>query len=193
MARKIIPIDRYAGGLSDADKEGLTASFLRAERCDYRTDPGKLLILPRTTKDSGTMVTDLILDRGRVGTSHYFYGDTGNIYKRTSSSVWTNERTVANSHGNGMAYFKEDQFLYYTNDIAIGRYGQIDATSPTWSDDFLGAQGGIPLNTNSLTLNGSSQYATAADSASLSIISDLTLEGWFRPHALPAAATEMAL
>src|SRR3990167_1471503 len=193
MARQIIQIKRYAGGIADSEKEGLTSSFLWARSCDYRTDLGKLTILPRTTKNSGTVVTGLILDGDRVGTDHYFYDDVGAIYKKTSADVWTKDRTVADSHGNGMAYFGEDDFLYYTNDVAIGRYGQIAGT-PTWADDFLGAQGGIPLNTASLDLeSGSSQYATAADSASLSIISDITIEGNFKPESLPAAGAEVTL
>src|SRR3990170_2884133 len=193
MARQIIQIKRYAGGIADSEKEGLTSSFLWARSCDYRTDLGKLTILPRTTKNSGTVVTGLILDGDRVGTDHYFYDDVGAIYKKTSADVWTKDRTVADSHGNGMAYFGEDDFLYYTNDVAIGRYGQIAGT-PTWADDFLGAQGGIPLNTASLDLeSGSSQYATAADSASLSITGDITLETWRKPETLPTAGNEMVL
>ena len=119
MARQIIQVKRYAGGIADSEKEGLTSSFLWARSCDFRTDPGKLTILPRTTKSSGSIVVDLILDGDRVGTDHYFYGDIGSIYKKTSADVWTNERTVANSSGNGMAYFGEDDFLYYTNDLLL--------------------------------------------------------------------------
>ena len=49
--------------------------------------------------------------------------------------------------------------------------GTMDLSVKIFADDFLGAQGGIPLNTHSLDLEaGSSQYATMADSASLSII-----------------------
>lgn len=192
MARQIIPINRFSG-ISDSEKEGLTSSFLWAQNCDYRTDPSKLTILPRTTKNSGSIVTGLILDGDRVGTNHYFYDDVGNIYKKTSGDVWTNEHTVSNSHGNGMVYFKEDDYLYYTNDIAIGRYGRISGT-PAWSDDFLGAQGGIPLNLASMNLvAASSMYATAADSVSLSITGDITLEGYFKPASLPTAGSSMTL
>src|SRR5512139_3633337 len=98
MSRQIIPISRFQG-LSDSEKEGLTSQFLFARSVDYRTDPSKLTLLPRTEKDSGTVVTDLILDGDRVGTGHYFYGDAGHVYKKTSGGVWTDERTVADSHG----------------------------------------------------------------------------------------------
>src|SRR3990167_9236231 len=132
MSRVIVPTSRFAGGLSYGEKEGLRSSFLWARSVDYRTDPSKLTLLPRTTKNSGSIVVDLILDGCRVGTDHYFYGNAGHVYKKTSGDIWTDERTVADSHGNGMAYFGEDDFLYYTSDTVIGRYGRISGT-PTWS------------------------------------------------------------
>ena len=79
------------------------------------------------------------------------------------------ERTIVDSSGNGMAYFGEDSYLYYTSDKVIGRYGPFGGTK-TFADDFLGAEGGVPLNTASIDFeSSSSMYATAADSASLSI------------------------
>lgn len=192
MAREIIPVSSFQG-ISTSEKEGILGAYLFGQSIDHRTDRTKLTILPRTAKVSGTVVTDLILDAARKGTDTYFYGNTGNIYKRTSAEVWTNEHTAGASTGNGIDYFGEDDFLYYTSDKVIGRYGPIGGT-PTWADDFLGAQGGVPLNTASLDLeSGSSQYATAADSASLSITSDITIEGYFKIESLPAAAAQMIL
>jgi hypothetical protein len=192
MARQIIPIDRFSG-LSDGDKEGLQSSFLWARSVDYRSDPRKLMLLPKTMKASGTVVTDLIVAGDRQDTDNYFYGDTGNIYKVTASDVWTNEHTVGNSQGNGMKYYGEDRYLYYTNDIAIGRYGPFGGTK-AFADNFMGAEGGIPQNTHSLNLTAtSSMYATAADSASLSLTSDLTLEIEAKLKTLPAVGGSMVL
>jgi len=71
-----------------------------------------------------------------------------------------------NSNDFGLSFFAEDQYVYYTGDKVIGRYGPLTSTTPQFSDDFLGAQGGVRLNTYSLTLNGSTQYGSATDSAS---------------------------
>lgn len=193
MARQIISSSRFQG-IAYGAKEGLKSSFKWAQSMDFRTDPGKLLILPRTAKVSGTVVTDLILDGDQYDeTDSYFYGDAGNIYKRTSSEVWTNLHTASDSHANGMKYYGEDKYLYYTSDTVIGRYGPFGGTK-TFADDFLGAQGGIPLNTHSLDLEAdSSMYATAADHASLSITGDITIEGYFKMESLPAAAAQMVL
>src|SRR3990167_8599539 len=186
MSRVIVPTSRFAGGLSYGEKEGLRSSFLWARSVDFRTDPSKLTILPRTTKNSGSTVVDLIMDADRQSTDLYSYGDAGHIYLKNSSDTWSDLRTVPDSHGNGIEYFGEDLYLYYASDTVIGRYGPFGGTK-TFTDDFLGSFGGVPLNTHSLVLNGTTQYATAADSASLSITGDITIEGYFKIDDLPAA------
>lgn len=193
MARQIISSSRFSGGLSYGEKEGLNSSFLWAKSMDYRSDPGTLKILPKTAKVSGTVVKDLIMDGDRQSTDAYFYGDAGHIYKRDTSEVWTDLTTVPDSHGNGMKYFGEDLYLYYTSDTVIGRYGPFGGTK-TFAHDFLGAQGGVPLNTHSLDMEAtSSMYATAADDATLSITGDITLEGCFKIESLPAVGAQMVL
>ena len=196
MKAKSLPISftRIISGISDYDKESiLPDSVAFARQIDFRTNPRRWTLLPKTRKESGSVVTDLPLWGDRILTDTYLYGDTGNIYKRTSGGTVTLERSVSGSHGNGMKFFSEDQFLYYTTDKAIGRYGRIGST-PVYVDDFLGAQGGIPTNTASLNLEAASeQYATAADSASLSQTGDITLEINAKPESLPDAGSEMVL
>jgi len=191
MAVKFLEVKRFAG-ISDSEKEGLTSQYLWARSVDYRSDPTKLTILPRTTKSSGSVVVDLPMVGERYSTDMYAYGNAGHIYKKTSADVWSDLRTVASSSGNGLRYFGEDGYLYYPSDKVIGRYGPMSGT-PNFADDFLGAEGGVPLNTHSLSLNGTTQYATAADSASLSITDDITLEGYFKLTSLPAVNTSQAL
>ena len=131
------------------------------------------------------------MDGDRQGTDTYLYGDAGGIYQRTSAESWSKLRTASSSTGNGMKYFGEDSYLYYTSDKAIGRYGPFGGTK-TFVDDFLGAEGGVPLNTHVLDLeSGSSQYATAADSASLSITGDLTMESYVKFESLPTVGNSM--
>ena len=192
MARTLIQQKRFQG-ISYADKEGGRSSFLFARSMDYRSNPGTLKILPKTLKVSGSVVADLIMDGDRQSTDAYFYGDAGNIYKRTSGEVWTNEHTTSSSQGNGIKYFGEDSFLYYTGDTVIGRYGPFGGTK-TWVDDFLGSEGGVPLNTACLDLESdSSHYATAPDHSSLSITGDITIEICVKMESLPAAAAQMVL
>src|SRR3990167_7844809 len=105
MARIFLPQSRFAGGLSYSEKEGVKSSFLWGRSIDHRSDPTKIKILPKTTKVSGSTVTDLIMDGDRQGTDTYLYGDAGNIYKRTSAESWSKLRTASSSTGNGMKYF----------------------------------------------------------------------------------------
>jgi len=155
---------------------------------DYRTDPTKLTINPAALKVSGNTATDLIMDGDRQGTDTYLYGDTGNIYLRDTNESWSVLGTAANSQGNGMRYFGEDSYLYYTSNTVIGRYGPFGGTK-SFVDDFLGSEGGVPLNTHSLTLDGTADYATAADSASLSITGNISLESYVKFASLPASGS----
>jgi len=199
MSKSVFSQKRWAGGLSDYLKENASGevpnSFYYGRAINYRDDPQSITLLPGAVKESGSVITDLIKwgDVIPSDLSSYYYGDTGNLYKRTTAGSWSLLRSVANAHGNGLSYFAGDDYLYYTTDSALGRYGPI-AGIPTVSDNFLQAQGGVPLNTNSLLLaSASSMYATASDSASLSVTGSITLETFFKANTLPTAGNSMAL
>lgn len=190
---KHIQLDRFSGGLSYSSKEGLQSSYLWGQSINYREDPTKLTILPRTTKESGSVYNDLPMAAARQSTDTYIYGNAGGIYKRTTAGSHSLLRTVAGSHGNGMEFFGEDNFLYYTTDIALGRYGQFGGT-PTFVDNFLEAEGGVPLNTHVLDLElSSSQYGSRADTASLSITGDISIETYAKIESLPAVGSTMTM
>src|SRR3990167_4749315 len=124
MAKNYVSFTRIVSGIADYSKESVFAdavSFIRA--IDYRTDPRRWTLLPKAQKESGTTVVDLPLWGERVGDNTYVYGDTGSIYKRTLAGVVTLEHTVSNSSGNGLRYYGEDDYLYFTSDKALGRYG----------------------------------------------------------------------
>lgn len=188
---------RFVGGISDFERESLVPdAYAFGRSIDVRSDPQNLGILPRTLKESGSTIVDLPkwADTLPTNLDTYIYGDKGNLYKRTSTPMYSNLRTVPNSHGNGLVYFAGDDYLYYTSDSTIGRYGPLASSSPQFSDDFLGAQGGVPLNTNSLDLESTlSQYADRADTASLSIAGDLAIDVQIKPESLPTVGNTMTL
>ncbi len=170
-------------------------NFWYSENLNIRSDPFALTLNPATIKESGGTVVDFVkwMDVTPAALTVYAIGDTGNIYSRTLAGSWNNLHQSAGSHGNGLQYFYGDDYVYYPNDSSIGRYGPLSGT-PTFSDDFLTAQGGVPQNTASLALiSASSQYATAADSASLSITGNLTLEAYFYLNSLPTVGNSMSL
>lgn len=201
MKSSSVPIEqkRFAGGISDSLKETangqIADSFFFSRALNYRDDPQSLTLLPGALKESGSVVIDLLKwgDINPVDLTTYYYGDAGTIYSRTPSATWTNLSTVPQSHGNGLAYFAGDDNLYFTSDSTIGKYGPLSG-SPQFVNDFLGAEGGVPLNTASVVLvSASQQYAHAADSATLSITGDITLETFFKANSLPAVGSSMTL
>ena len=187
----------WFAGISNFLKEPqqFPISYWYSQCIDTRTDPYALTLLPATQKESGGQVTDLLkfADITPASLTTYLVGDTGNFYSRTPAGSWSLIAQMAASHGNGLGYFFGDDYVYTAGDSTLGRYGPV-ASSPTFSSDFLTAQGGVPQNTYSLALvAASSQSADAADSASLSVTGDLTLEAYFYLNSLPAVGASMAL
>lgn len=196
MSKVLKAWQNFGGGISDTAHTSPTPnSYYFGRSIDVRTEPRHVGVLPRTVKESGSVVTDLVKwgDIYNSTLDVYLYGNAGNIYKRTSSRVYSNLRTVANSHGNGMALNLEDNSLYYTTDTTVGRYGPLTGT-PTFADDYFGSQGGVPLNTNSLDLEAtSSQYASRADTASSSITGNLSISAQIWPESLPTVGNSMVI
>lgn len=190
MSVKVTGWDQFNGGLSDFDADSsVPNAYYFGQSVDVRTNPRQFTLLPRTIKESGSVITDLPkwLETYDPTLISYIYGNTGNLYSRTLAGSYTFLRQVANSHGNGEVYSAEDGYLYYASDKVIGRSGPLSSASPTFVDDYFGSQGGVPLNTNSLQLiAASSQSADAADSGTLSITGDLSLSEQINPATLPA-------
>jgi hypothetical protein len=196
MAKQLKTSSRFVGGISDFDREGAPDSHAFSRAVDFRNNPTNLTLLPVAIKESGSVVTDLPKwgELYLTDLTSYIYGNTGNLYSRTLAGSYSFLRQIGTSHGNGLVYSQEDDFLWYANDKGIGRYGPLASTTPTFVDDFFGSQGGVPLNTNSLTLvAASSQYADRADTASLSITSDLSISAQINPTTLPAVGASQVL
>lgn len=174
------------GGISDTKKSGPPDSAAFLLNMDVRTDPSQATVDPAPTRVGGGVITDLIMWWDLACDNLYGYGNTGNIYKKTSADVWSLDHIAPDSQGNGLVYFPEDGYLYYARNTSIGR--QIDArTGGTYYDSFIESEGGAPTNTQSITfVRASSQYASIADNAALSITNDITMEAYLKLSSLPA-------
>jgi hypothetical protein len=185
--------DRFIGGISDFDHESMIPDAVYWERCiDFRTNPKHAYILPATIKKSGTIVTDLPKFGDIVGTTVYFVDASGSFYSRDGTTgAYAKLNTAPSSHGNGLSYYPDDDAIYYANDSTIGRYGKL-SSSPTFNNDYFTSTGGVPQNTYSLSaVAASSQYAYRADTASLSITGDLSIECNVKPTTLPTTGNQM--
>lgn len=180
-------ITSWVGGIADSEKEGQQGSFAFGAGIDFRSDSKKISVNPRAQKDSGNIVTDLVMWGERVCSATYFIGNTGKIYRRgNTTGTWSHVHTAADSVGNGLGYFGEDDNLYYAQNTTLGRYTQACDELGEWIDGFLEAQGGEPTNTRSLDFErSSSEYAYKADTAALSMTGDMSLETYIKPESLP--------
>jgi hypothetical protein len=198
----------FFDGISDFPKTGGTAtsqygfptepaSYRFGQSIDHRTDIRSVKLQPRTLKESGSVVQALPkwgITPPVSCNNTYIYDEGGNFYQRTEAGAYSLLRTIADSHGNGVQWWGEDNFLYYTSDSLVGRYGPICSTNPTFTDNFFGSQGGTRTNTNSLELlSASSQYGSRASSGSLQVAGDLTISAQIFPYTLPTAGNTMTI
>jgi hypothetical protein len=190
MAKRTREYSAFFEGIADFSKTGGPAAYQKGRSVDHRTDTRSVQLLPRTLKESGTVVTDLIkwsVTPSSTCNSTFMYGEDGNFYQRDSNASYSVLRTIANSHGNGLGWFGEDNFIYYTSDSLIGRYGPVCSSTATFNDNFFGSQGGNRTNTNSLELlSASTQYASRASTSSLQVAGNLSIAAKIYPYTLPA-------
>ena len=145
MAKNILTQKYFNGCIADSEKEGQRGAFFFSQNLDIFSEATSITLLPKTAKDSGTTVVDLvkwIVSGTPHDTKTYFYGDGGRIYQRTSAGVWSVLGTVASSDGQGLEV--HDDYLYYTQRSQIGRYGALSGT-PTFTDNW---QTGLNSTTN---------------------------------------------
>jgi hypothetical protein len=138
--------------------------FYFGQNLNILNDPGQATIQPATAKESGTTITALpkwIVSGAPYDTNTYIYDAAGNIYKRTSGGVYSLLRAVSNSVGQGMEVYND--YLYYTQNTQIGRYGPL-SSSPTFTDAWqtgltdTSAQGFGPPQTKIRALASLDEY-----------------------------------
>lgn len=125
----------------------------------------------------------------------YVLGNQGNFYKRYSNATWVQLGQVPNSHGNGMAYYGEDDYIYLMGDHTVGRYGPISSGVPSLVADYLQSAGGVPTNTNSpqfIAANGD-YWVKTSPTANVKITGDLAVEAFLKPASLPSVGNSMTL
>lgn len=134
MAQQQTSITGAVGGISIAKKVGQQGSFQFGTHLNITTDPNEITLNLTGTKKSAAVVTGLIkwiVDGTPFDTNRYAYDDAGNIYKIDASDTFTLLRTVGSSHGQGMEV--QADYLYYTQNTQIGRYGPL-SSSPAFTD-----------------------------------------------------------
>lgn len=136
MAIKRLNQKYFYGGISDSEKIGVKGSYNFAKHLNIYDEPSKASVLPKTVKVSGSTVTGLVkwIVSGKPDdTNMYFYDAAGKIYKEASNGTWSVLQTTANSVGQGLEVHND--YLYYTQNTQIGRYGPL-SDNPAFDDDW---------------------------------------------------------
>jgi len=124
-------IRKFYGGIATGDKVGIDGSFAFGQGLDIRTNPDLLSVNVLPTKVSSTNVTGLVKWIVQDGTTYYAYADDGKIH--SDATNWTSLQTTPNSGGQGLEIFND--YLYYTQNTQLGRYGALSG-SPSFTDDY---------------------------------------------------------
>ena len=135
MAKKQLWVtDRFYGGMSEAPKEGPRGAFLYGDRLDISTDLTGMTAGIKTTKDSGTVVTDLPkwIEHDAVNDKTYAYGDDGNFYVESAAS-WSALTAATTAAGQGMRIWND--YVYLRKTSALARYGPLSG-SPTLTQSW---------------------------------------------------------
>ena len=88
--KNAVIIDRFQGGISPSKKEGPPGSYAFGRSIEIREESSALTILPKTTKESGTLIKNLVIDSCRVPSGvTYFLDKVGRLYERSTAGVYS--------------------------------------------------------------------------------------------------------
>ena len=181
---KYLLIEDWSGGLSEGEKKGQIGSFRFGRGLDYVNNPDAITAELALVKDSGVIVADLVkhIDFDPVQNDLFCLGDVGKIYKKDNLTTWSLLQTTALCTGQGLAVYND--YLYYTQNAQLGRYGPLSG-GMAFDDDYKKAADdftvGGPLKTfTNLLLAGNGRYLATLDDAGVWDAQRLTFPpGWY--------------
>lgn len=111
----VYTIKDFRGGIADEAGRGVRGSFKFGQGLDIHGEENTLKCNQKLKKDSGTIVTDLILFfvAGSDG-NLYGFGDTGKIYRRTAAGNWSVVYTDPDGKILGAAEYEHKVGAVYT-------------------------------------------------------------------------------
>lgn len=166
MGTRPLGFANFSGGMSLDGKFGPKNSFgLGTQAFDFRKKPTQLSVLPGLTREDNGAVTDLVQNEvmGPDGTI-YALGETGNVYKRNTSAVWSREGNITTNGTFGMDYRRDADDIYICGTKSVSRYQSI-STAPQLFSNYYGPSYSTYTNSQSTVFvnpyqTGSSQTYT---------------------------------
>lgn len=162
----------FFSGQADSIYSGPTGSLAEAVGVDLFSTPGVVKAAQSMVKESGAIITDfcqwkILASDGNA----YFFGDTGNVYKRTTAGVWSK------CYDDSAAILGAEEFdgyIYWATATALHRITVALASSEaTWTTFDVGDVFPATLTTSSwhpmvksglyLIIGNATQFATVDD------------------------------
>ena len=166
MKRPIV-INKFYGGISSDLKLGTDASFGYSRSLDFRKSPMQLTVLPKTTKESGSIVDQLVTNMVQLPSGKIVaIGETGGVFVRTTAGSWSKHATSFSSTAFGMYYDMPLDMIFIpsSNGMNIiknadGRFGGTFTPTSSIFDPVVDTSGGTSANTYT-TLSSVTEGAT---------------------------------
>lgn len=153
--KRSLVVTENHGGLSTDLKQGPQHSFAYSRGIDFRKSPTALTFLPRTVKESGSVVVDLITEMVRLPSGKIIaIGDAGHVYSRSTSGTWTDLGTLSSGTAYGAVYNLQTDTVYISNANALSTVSNADGR-------FSG--GSVTLNDNAITFNTDQSATTTGN------------------------------
>jgi hypothetical protein len=159
MAKQKLVITNFSGGQSGSPKEGVQNSFAYSRHCDFRKDPNRLTILPKTARESATTVTGLVTDMIKLPSGKRVAIDSvGGVYEVSTLGVWTKHGTTLTNTAYGMVYNLQHDTIYVPGLTAMhsitnadGRFGGTFTPTNSTFTALVDQSGGTSVNTYTTT------------------------------------------
>jgi len=184
MSKKIINVQFHEGGISTDPKRGIPNSCAYSSSLDFRKRPSELSVLPRTTKISGSVVVDLVMDMCQVPNGdRYMIGNTGKFYRVDTA----NAVTLIHSFGvtsSGLLYRADTDMIYITHMSSVSTYGlmsgtpAISANKISWNISTVATKtGGAQTYTTPVAISEAANVIASKTIANASLVNG-TLNGF---------------
>lgn len=152
MAAVPVIFDRFDGGWSTDSRIGPKYSQAFTQGLDFRKSPSQLTALPRTAREDGGTVKDLILNEVMTSTGDiYAFGNGGFIYQRSPAGNWSSIGSMNFGTG-GVDWRHDTDSIYFTSNKYVGVYAPLSAT-PTLTSRKYGDSYSTLNNSNIVGFN----------------------------------------
>ena len=140
MTKQTVSISSWVGGQSSDDQEGQPKSFAYSKHLDFRKSPSRLTVLPKLTKNSGSTVTDLVVNGIQLPSGKKVFIDiAGGVYIVSTAGSWSKLAGSLGTTAYGMVYNPIHDTIYVAN--------QYNISTITGADGVYGGSPTISANT----------------------------------------------